>query len=114
MLTLLEWFFLAFGVFRFTHLVVYDEIASFIRKPFHEIREVTDADGNKEQYLYVKGKGLKHFIGTLLSCHWCMGIWCTIILYTGFLLWPHIFNPIIMILGVAGAAAFIEEILHRI
>ncbi len=114
MLNLLNWTFLAFAIFRFTRLLVYDEITSFIRKPFHEIKEVMDENGNTENHLYIKGTGLRYFAGALLSCHWCTGIWSAFILYGGFELWPGIFHPIVMILGLAGAAALIEEGLQRL
>jgi hypothetical protein len=113
MLDLLEWVFLAFAVFRFTRLLVYDTITAFIRSPFHEIKELRDENGQKEKHLYIKGTGLRFFIGSLLSCHWCTGMWSAMVLYGGYILWPGVFSPVIMVLGLAGAASIIEEGLQR-
>jgi len=108
----LEWFdfiLLALAAFRLTRLLVYDRITEFIRKPFHEIKEETDSDGSIVEVLYVKGTGIRKFLGELLSCHWCTGVWCSAIIYIGKVFLPVVFQPVIFILALAAAAALIEE-----
>ncbi|MBM7571187.1 DUF1360 domain-containing protein [Aquibacillus albus] len=114
---MLSWFsFILLGIatFRLTHLLVFDEITSFIRAPFHEIKEEVLDDGRVEEVISIKGEGLRRFIGELLSCHWCTGVWCACFLYFGFMYIPSIFIPLIVILAVAGVASFIEVVLLRI
>lgn len=104
-----EFFLIAFATFRLTRLLVYDRITAFIRNPFHEVREETELDGTVVEVFYVKGNGLKRFIGELLSCHWCMGVWCAAFLFAGITLFPVVFHPILYILAVAAAGSLIEE-----
>ncbi|GAE93479.1 integral membrane protein [Gracilibacillus boraciitolerans JCM 21714] len=51
-----------------------------------------------------KGNGLRRWIGELLRCHWCTGIWTAIFLFIGFYFFSAIFLPIIIILAMAGVA----------
>jgi len=85
-----------------------------LRKPFiHEFDE-TSEDGTIETYIEVKGTGMRRFIGELLSCYWCTGIWCASIMYMGYITLPVYFFPIILILAIAGCASFLEAILLKI
>jgi hypothetical protein len=93
--------------FRLTHLIVFDEIASFIRQPFLTITYEEDAAGRVVRHMEVKGTGLRYWIGSLLSCYWCMGIWSSLLLVVLYWLYPVTF-PLLIVLAVAGAAAIIE------
>lgn len=94
--------------FRLTRLIIYDKITAFLRKPFIETTYELDKNGEFEEVLKVKGTGLRYWIGSLLSCYWCTGIWTTIaiILLYAFVPASHI---VLVILAVAGAAALIES-----
>ncbi|TLS37468.1 DUF1360 domain-containing protein [Pseudalkalibacillus caeni] len=94
--------------YRLTHLIVFDEITSFIRSPFVSISYNEDASGQMIQNIEIKGSGLRYWIGLLLSCYWCVGIWSSTALVLLYLFCPLTF-PILLILAVAGAAAFIES-----
>jgi hypothetical protein len=98
--------------FRLTRLVVHDKITSFIRKPF--IDEITlEENGVPVTYLKVKGKGLQKFIGELLSCTWCSGIWCTAILIGIVVFIPPIGEFFVLLLAIAGGAGVIETIVSK-
>lgn len=105
---------LIIATFRLTRFFVYDKIADFIRRPFHLEYEVSQADGTVETYIEIKGSGLRKFLGELLSCYWCTGIWCALILYCGYVLIPLYSKPVILILAIAGCASLIEAILLKI
>lgn len=94
--------------FRLTHLIVYDKITAFLRKPFIETTYELNHQGEIEEVIKIKGSGLRYWIGSLLSCYWCTGIWATIaiILLYAFVPNSHI---VLVILAVAGAAALIES-----
>jgi len=94
--------------FRLTHLIVFDEITNFIRKPFLNVSYEKDSTGNLVRKVDIKGKGFTYQIGLLLSCYWCVGIWSSIGLVTLYYFIPSSFF-IHLILAVAGAAAFIES-----
>ncbi|MEB2628190.1 DUF1360 domain-containing protein [Peribacillus frigoritolerans] len=104
----LDFFILILATFRLTHLIVFDEITSFIRKPFLTATVQENASGQLEEIIEVKGSGLRHFIGSLLSCYWCVGFWCSLITVLTYYIIPAVF-PVIVVFAVAGAAAFIES-----
>ena len=85
------------------------DLSNVIRKPFHKIVEDQDEQGNTVTYLEIKGKGLQRWIGELLSCYWCTGIWCAVGIYFSYVAVPHIAIPIITILAIAGCAGIIES-----
>ncbi|WP_010098667.1 DUF1360 domain-containing protein [Ornithinibacillus scapharcae] len=100
--------------FRLTRLVVFDKITSFIRKPFHHEVVETDSNGEMFTYIEIKGSGLQYWIGELLSCYWCTGIWCVAILLALQYVWPAGGEVIITLLAIAGAAGIIEAITQRV
>lgn len=99
--------------FRLTRLIVYDTITEFIRRPFHQTVEEKLPDGTSEKYIEIKGNGIQYWIGELLSCHWCTGIWSTVIIYLSFLLWPSFISPVITILAIAGSASIIQVVIEK-
>jgi hypothetical protein len=96
------------AAFRITHLIVFDEIASIIRRPFISITECVDQDGNKDVVIEAKGEGVRHFIGSLLSCYWCTGFWVSVATVLVYFFIPILY-PVLVIFAVAGAAAVIES-----
>lgn len=103
-----EFIVLILASFRITHLIVFDEIASFIRKPFIDVIERENEEGFKEVIVEVKGKGLRRFIGKLISCYWCTGIWVSLGVVCLFYLYPKSFF-LFIVFAIAGAAAAIES-----
>ncbi|EMA6345037.1 DUF1360 domain-containing protein [Bacillus cytotoxicus] len=103
----------AFAAFRLTRLIVYDKITAFLRAPFIEELEITEPDGSVSTYTKVRGKGLQKWIGELLSCHWCTGIWVSAFLICLYVLFPHVAEIVLCILGIAGLAACIETMVSR-
>ncbi len=106
----LDLFLLGMASFRLTRLIVYDLITEFLRKPFHENVTETHEDGSTETYIEIKGTGLSYWIGELLSCHWCTGIWAAAVLYVGYELYPTVAMPMITILAIAGIASLIQHV----
>jgi hypothetical protein len=98
---------LALASFRLTHLLVFDEITSFIRNPFLAVTYEEDASGQVMRQIEIKGTGLRYWIGSLLSCYWCTGIWSSLLLVILYWLVPAVF-PLLIVLAVAGIAAVIE------
>ncbi|MED4403236.1 DUF1360 domain-containing protein [Metabacillus fastidiosus] len=114
MLTFLYLIIFSLAVFRLTRLFVFDKITEFIRRPFHNEVEEMNENGNVETYIEIKGNGLRAWIGELLSCYWCTGVWCSAFLYGIWLIWPSITEPLLIILAVAGAAGMIETIVTKL
>jgi hypothetical protein len=99
---------LVLASFRLTHLIVFDEITSFIRAPFITITQEEDKDGQIVQQIEIKGTGLRRWVGKLLSCYWCVGIWSSTLIIALYCWVPASF-VFLVILAVAGAAAVIES-----
>jgi hypothetical protein len=111
-LTFLELFIISLASFRLTRLLVNDRITEFIRAPFFEEEIEMNEKGEQEIY-YVPKKGrIVHFIGELLSCYWCTGIWSAAGVYLFYFFWPQVATPILVILAVAGIAAIIETMIQ--
>lgn len=111
-----NWFLLVifiFASFRLTRLLVYDKITRFIRSPFIDEKEVTEPDGSVEMYTKSKGTGLQKWIGDLLSCYWCTGIWTTAGLLWFYYKMPALTEPLLLLLAIAGLAAIVETIVTR-
>jgi hypothetical protein len=98
---------LALASFRLTHLLVYDDITSFLRKPFLSVTYTTDQNGAISQQIEIKGKGLRYGIGSVLSCHWCTGMWSSIAVVALYV-YAQVLFPLLIILAIAGIAAIIE------
>lgn len=69
-------------------------------------------NGEKEIYFEPKEKGLKGFIGELISCYWCVGIWSATGIYFFYWLFPAFVSPLLIVLAIAGLASIIESIIQ--
>ncbi|WP_404331240.1 DUF1360 domain-containing protein [Mesobacillus maritimus] len=94
--------------FRLTRLIVFDKITEFIRSPFFD--EVMEEG---EVFLVVKPKGIRKWIGEMLSCYWCTGIWVSAILVAGHTFFSAFFTPITLILAIAAIASMIETVISK-
>jgi hypothetical protein len=103
---------LALASFRLTRLIVFDKITAFLRDPFFDEIEEENEEGTMEVYYLPKGTPIKKFIGELLSCYWCTGVWVSVAVVIGYLLLPAVFVPIILVFAVAGLAAIVESIIQ--
>ncbi|WP_335869931.1 DUF1360 domain-containing protein [Bacillus sp. 2205SS5-2] len=110
----LQLFVLSVASFRLTRLLVYDKITEFIRTPFfNEVKETND-QGEEAIYLIPKPMGIRRFLGELLSCHWCTGIWSAAVLYGLYVIFPFVAIPIAIILSIAGVGALIETVIQAL
>ncbi len=103
----MHFFILALASYRLTHLIVFDEIVSFIRSPFLNVSYEQDHNGQVIRHVEIKGTGVRYWIGSLLSCYWCVGLWSSITIVLLYMFFPVLF-PLWLILAIAGAAAIIE------
>ena len=99
---------IVFGLasFRLTRLLVFDKITEGLRRPFFNEKEI---DG--DIYLLPYEKGVRGWIGKLLSCYWCTGIWASGGLLGGYFLWPEVFLALVCLLAIAAVGSIIETLL---
>ncbi|GED60984.1 DUF1360 domain-containing protein [Brevibacillus formosus] len=102
---------LVLASFRLTHLIVFDEITSFLRNPFYQVLYVPDESGQMVRDFQFKGGRVRQWIGRLLSCHWCVGIWVGALIVALYMYVPAAY-PLLLLLAIAGAAAVIETKLY--
>jgi len=88
--------------YRLTHLIVFDKITEFIRKPFVKKIRVETVDGSKSKEVPTS------LFGYLLKCYWCAGVWCAIFLGGAYLLFPKVTFVIILIFSIAGGQSILE------
>lgn len=110
----MEFFLLALASFRLTRLFVYDKITEFIRSPFFDEVEEKNENGQVEIYFVPKKRGIRRFLGELLSCYWCTGVWSSLFLLIIYFQIPKIAHFIIIILAIAGLAAIIETVVQKL
>ncbi|RST75241.1 DUF1360 domain-containing protein [Siminovitchia acidinfaciens] len=107
----MSWFeFLLFSVavFRLTRLFVFDTITEWLRRPFMDEREEKNAEGEAEVYYVPKEKGVRGWIGALISCYWCTGVWVSIALFLMRIYLPGFYKPVVLVFAIAGIAAILE------
>ncbi|MCG1020154.1 DUF1360 domain-containing protein [Sutcliffiella horikoshii] len=112
-----NWFwFILLGLasFRLTRLVVLDKITTIIRKPFVEEIEEENENGEMEAYIIIKGKGIRKWIGELLSCYWCTGVWVTTGLFLLITFYPFAGKSALIIFAAAGVAGIMESIVGKL
>nr|WP_089966027.1 DUF1360 domain-containing protein [Lihuaxuella thermophila] len=99
---------LVLASYRLTHLIMYDQITAFLRDPFVTITLEEDESGKVVPNVEIKGTGWRYWVGVMLSCHWCTGIWSSLALVALYGLLPGSF-PLIVILAVAGTAGILSK-----
>lgn len=111
-ITLINLLLLSLASFRLTRLLIFDKITEFIRAPFFDEIQEENVNGEIEIYYLPKKTGIKKFLGELLSCYWCTGIWASAGIVSLFLLSPYFSTTMILILAVAGLASIVETIVQ--
>lgn len=99
---------LGIACFRLTHLLVAEENTTFLRSPLVDAVNEPDAAGRWIKLQYPKPSRLRGFLGALISCPWCTGIWVSTAFVVGWGLFPHVVFPIAVVFAVAGLGIFLE------
>lgn len=105
---------LGLSVFRITRLIVFDKIMEPFRRPFFTEIEEKDEQGKVEIYLIPKEKGIRHWIGELLSCYWCTGFWVSLFLTLLYMTHSVVGDIFIFIFAVAAVGSLIEVIVSKV
>lgn len=71
---------------KLSRLVAKDAVGAAIRAPFTQFE---DATGEGEVLERVRGSGLRHAIGELLTCPFCLSVWFATLLGFGMVLAPR-------------------------
>lgn len=84
-ITFIELLILSLACFRLTRLIVFDRITESVRLLFLDEKLDVDDNNNPEIYYVPTEKSeFRNFMGQLITCHWCTGIWVAF-----FVMWLH-------------------------
>lgn len=92
---------LSLAAYRLTHLVVFDQIFTPIRDLF-----VTRDSPNKTFTL--QGGRLRRFIGNILKCPWCAGLWVSALIIISYHYFETITYQICLLLAIAAIQSLME------
>ncbi|OCA83088.1 hypothetical protein A8F94_18305 [Bacillus sp. FJAT-27225] len=101
-LSWLELIILILASYRLTHLIVFDKITEFIRKPFMKKKRINTAHGSEVKSVP------KNMFGYLLNCYWCAGVWSAILFGGLYILFPNFALIVAFIFAIAGGQSIIE------
>jgi hypothetical protein len=71
---------------KLSRLVAKDAVGAAIRAPFTQFEDVA---GEGEVHERVRGSGLRHAVGELLTCPFCLSVWFATLLGFGMVLAPR-------------------------
>ncbi|MDF2652126.1 MAG: hypothetical protein K0Q73_7931 [Paenibacillus sp.] len=103
MTTILTFIILALAVYRLTHFIVFDKLFENIRKNF-----VTRGFDGQNITFTLQGGNVRRFIGSILNCYWCTGIWVSGLFIVGVYTVPQVTTAISWLYALAAVAALIE------
>jgi hypothetical protein len=73
--------------------------------------EELNNEGELEIFYEPKKTMIRGFIGELLSCYWCTGIWTSVFIWISYTLFPFAI-PFLIILAIAGLASIFESVVQ--
>jgi hypothetical protein len=99
-MTILTFLILALAVYRLTHFLVFDKL-------FEPIRSLFVIRNFHAQMYTLKGDIIRRFIGKIMICFWCAGIWVSAAVFLTYLAYP----PLLWLYAI-WAAAGVQAYLH--
>jgi hypothetical protein len=96
------------ATFRLTELITCDAITKPLRDPFLQRRKIKEADGETVEKVSPSGRGLRRFVGELLICSWCTGVWVGTFLTYFYFLAPGIARVVLIAFGAVGAGILFQ------
>ena len=96
---------LSVACFRATRLVSKDSITSVVRSPF---TVYDNAAGEGEVNEEVIGTGLRHAVGELVTCPFCLTLWTSTLAMFGLLVAPRVTRWLASVLAVATGSDFLQ------
>lgn len=99
---------LALATYRLTHLIVYDKVFDPVRRLF-VVRFMGEFNGKPHLCYSLQGGHVRRFIGSIMVCHWCSGIWVSAAVVGIHRLVPETTDTLFLILAIASVQSLLES-----
>lgn len=90
---------------KLSRLVAKDKITTFLRAPFTEYQ---GRGGPAEVEERARGEGLRHALGELLVCPYCLGLWASGAFHTGLIFAPRVTRIVVSTLTALTLSDFLQ------
>lgn len=101
----------ALATHKFSRLIAKGAVTSPLRAPFTEFEE---AAGSSEHNDRPRGHGVRHTIGELLTCPFCMDVWIGTAYVVGLVAAPRLTRTWAAVFGVVGGSDLLQQAYARI
>jgi hypothetical protein len=98
---------LSIGTYKLSRLIAKDRITAFARAPFTRLQGESDRPGEVSEQ--PRGEGLRHAIGELLVCPYCLGEWVGTGLLATYLRQPRLARTIAASLTIVAGSDLLQE-----
>lgn len=96
---------LGLATHKISRVLAKDSVTSPLRAPFTRYQEPTGASEVNEE---VRGDGLRHAIGELISCPFCLGVWVATGLGAGLVFAPRLTRLVAATFAAVSASDFLQ------
>jgi Protein of unknown function (DUF1360) len=97
---------LGLGTFKLSRLITKDKVTSFLRSPFTRYEQ---SGGPREVEERPRGEGVRHAVGELLTCPYCMGQWVGTALLAAYLYRPRATRAAASAFAVVTVADYLQQ-----
>lgn len=112
-ISVFEFIILTLAVFRITRLLVYDQVAQFIRDLWLNLREEPRNDGVILVHRTKPNTGFRRLMADLFGCPWCVGVWVALGSTAVYLFFPWTWF-FWLFMAMAGVSSFIQITINGI
>lgn len=98
---------LSIGTYKLSRLVAKDRIMSFLRAPFTRFQDESERPG--ELVESPRGGGLRHAVGELLVCPYCLGQWVGTAFLITYIREPRLARTIAAAFTVVAGSDLLQE-----
>jgi len=98
---------LSVGTYKLSRLIAKDRIMGFMRAPFTRLKGESERPGEVSEE--PRGSGLRHAIGELLVCPYCLGQWVGTALLATYLREPRVARTIAAAFAVVAGSDLLQE-----
>jgi hypothetical protein len=98
---------LSIATYKLSRLIAKDRITSLVRAPFTRFKGESDRPGEVSEE--PRGEGLRHAIGELLVCPYCLGQWVGTGLLAGYIREPRLIRTVATGLTIVAGSELLQE-----